>query len=80
MPPGWTTIFSSGATQIAEGAMPHLCMQERKYPAPVRRRLSWIHAVLDRAILGVWAPFVEKYVGHSFKLLGMNYQKIFRPC
>ena len=35
---------SSPHSQAAEGAMPHLCKQERKRPTPVRRRFSRTHA------------------------------------
>jgi len=37
-------------SQAAEGAMLHLCKQERKRSTPVWRRISWTHAILGRAI------------------------------
>jgi len=42
----WSTVCSSvPRSQVAEGAMPQLCKQERKRPTPVLRRLSRTHTV-----------------------------------
>ena len=35
---------SAPHSQAAERAIPHLCKQERKRPAPVQRQLCWAHA------------------------------------
>jgi len=40
--------------QAAEEAVPHLYIEERKRPTPVRRRLSRTQAILGRVALGGW--------------------------
>ena len=51
----WSTVCSSAPrSHAAEGAIPHLCKQQRKSSTPVRRRLSRTTAVLGRVIPGGW--------------------------
>ena len=53
----WLTVCSSAPhSQAAEKAIPHLCKQEWKRLTPVRRWLSWIHAIFSTAILWGWVP------------------------
>ena len=48
-------VCSSGPhSQVAEEAITHLYKQERKRPAPVRRRLSRTQVLLGRVIPGKW--------------------------
>ena len=49
----WSTVcLSAPHSQAAEEAIPHLYKQERKRPAPVRRRLSRTQALLGMIIPG----------------------------
>ena len=53
----WSTVCSYVPhSQAAGEAIPHLYKLERKRPTPVRRWLSWSHAVLGRAVPGWWVP------------------------
>jgi len=53
----WSAVCSSAPHwQATEGAIPHLCKQERKRPIPVRRRLSRTQALLGRVIPGRCVP------------------------
>ena len=47
----WSAVCSLARhSHFAEGARPHLCMNELKRPTPVQRRLSLIQAVLAKLI------------------------------
>ena len=47
----WSAVFSLAPyAHFAEGARPHLCVDEPKRPTPVRRRLSLTQAVLVKLI------------------------------
>ena len=49
----WSAVCSAAPhSQDAEGAIPHLCMVERKRPTPVRRRLSLTQRGLGKCIPG----------------------------
>ena len=57
---------------FAEGARPHLCMEETKRPTPVRRRLSLTQAVLVKLIpmglvltLGMCTPSADMLLEYS---------------
>ena len=47
----WSVVCSLAPhPHFAEGARPHLCMDEPKRPTPARRRLSLTQAVLVKLI------------------------------
>ena len=47
----WSAVYSLAPhSHFAEGAKPHLCMDEAKPPMPIRRRLSLTQAVLIKPI------------------------------
>ena len=47
----WFAVCSlEPQSHFAEGARPHLCLEEPKRPTPVRRRLSLTQAVLVKLI------------------------------
>ena len=60
------------ATQAAEGAIPHLYKQERKYPTSVR--LSLTQVVLYRAIPTRWVPMSEMKVRRCTNITPMQLQ------
>jgi len=53
----WSTVRSSAPhSQAADEAITHLYKQERKRQTQVQKRLSRIHAVLERIIPAGWVP------------------------
>jgi len=65
----WSTVCSSAPnSQAAEEVLSNMCKQERKRPAPVRRRLSRTQAVLGKVIPGGWVPVAGMKVRSLLRL------------
>jgi len=66
---GQRSVLLHHKSQAAEGAIIHLCRQERKRPRRMWRRSSRTRAVLGRAILGGWVPMLKCRQNVSVEIL-----------
>ena len=82
----WSAVCSDAPhSQFGEGARPHLCMNERNRPTPVRRRLSLTQAARGKPILtglalvsGTKARSLEAFSQYSVSICDLSIQR--RGC